>query len=291
MALKDQPYIPLYVQDVLTDEKLLECSPHTQGVYFRFICILHKQPVYGKFLLKQKHKQTDKQVENFASALVRPLAFSYEEILLGINELLEEEVIFIDGDYLCQGRMIRDAEISEKRAMAGRRGGKATQSRSKPDDFAQANGEANVQAKNKANTEDVIEDENEDDNGIINNVSAKKTLIQKELEHLKKEEDYIPTEIEINALHSINRKIKQRIKQDKKAQGFTSFHATDSEIFDNFISFLSDIPEWHRANKFDLCHFDVKFETLRKSKKQDKTPSNLSYSRSDLKKAEADSAF
>jgi len=48
MALRDQPYLPLYVQDFLTDEKLMECSAETTGVYIRLLCILHKQKEYGQ---------------------------------------------------------------------------------------------------------------------------------------------------------------------------------------------------------------------------------------------------
>lgn len=32
MALRDQPYLPLYVQDFLTDEKLRECSYEAEFV-------------------------------------------------------------------------------------------------------------------------------------------------------------------------------------------------------------------------------------------------------------------
>ena len=42
MALRDQPYLPLYVQDFLTDEKLAECSAMATGVYIRLMCIMHK---------------------------------------------------------------------------------------------------------------------------------------------------------------------------------------------------------------------------------------------------------
>jgi uncharacterized protein YdaU (DUF1376 family) len=63
MALRNQPYIPLYVQDFLTDEKLIECSAQSTGVYIRLMCIMHKSEDYGKILLKQKDKQSDKQIK------------------------------------------------------------------------------------------------------------------------------------------------------------------------------------------------------------------------------------
>ena len=41
MALRDQPYLPLYVLDFLVDEKLAYCSAESTGVYIRLMCILH----------------------------------------------------------------------------------------------------------------------------------------------------------------------------------------------------------------------------------------------------------
>jgi hypothetical protein len=95
MALKNQPYIPLYVQDVLTNVKLLECSAESHGVYFRLICVLHKQDDYGKILLKQKYKQTDEQVNNFALMLVKHIAFDFDTIKRSLAELIDEKVLFL----------------------------------------------------------------------------------------------------------------------------------------------------------------------------------------------------
>ena len=64
MALRNQPYLPLYVQDFMTDEKLNECSPAANGIYIRLMCILHKSETYGQILLKQKYKQNESKIEN-----------------------------------------------------------------------------------------------------------------------------------------------------------------------------------------------------------------------------------
>ena len=71
MALRDQPYLPLYVQDFLTDEKLIECSASATGVYIRVMCIMHKSDPYGMILLKQKDKQTSSTIQNFALKLIK----------------------------------------------------------------------------------------------------------------------------------------------------------------------------------------------------------------------------
>lgn len=153
MALRDQPYLPLYVQDFMTDEKLIECSAETTGVYIRLLCVFHKSEEYGKFLLKQKDKQEAEQEKNFALKLARQMPYSYHVIEKSLRELIFEGVVQVDGDYLLQKRMVRDNEISILRANSGKKGGKRTQNAFK---FALA--------KVKANSENENENENKDIN-------------------------------------------------------------------------------------------------------------------------------
>ena len=71
MALRDQPYLPLYIQDIMTDEELNECSASTHGIYIKgIICLMHKSKAYGKILLKQKYKQNKSISLNFASQII-----------------------------------------------------------------------------------------------------------------------------------------------------------------------------------------------------------------------------
>ena len=58
MALRDQPYIPLYVKDFTSDEKLRMCSPSAVGVYIFLMCILHREREYGKLQLRQSFVYT-----------------------------------------------------------------------------------------------------------------------------------------------------------------------------------------------------------------------------------------
>lgn len=125
MALRDQPYLPLYVQDVLTDERLIECSAESHGVYFRLLCILHKQEKYGCLLLKQKYKQSQSKFENFAWMICRQTPFKQKQIKECLEELSLEGVIQIEEDILFQKRMMRDGELSLKRAKVGKMGGKS----------------------------------------------------------------------------------------------------------------------------------------------------------------------
>lgn len=61
MALTDQPYFPFYVDDYLTDEKLLMCDPASEGVYNRIICHLHKSDDYGRIIINEFEKAKLKQ--------------------------------------------------------------------------------------------------------------------------------------------------------------------------------------------------------------------------------------
>lgn len=162
MALRDQPYLPLFVQDFMTDEKLIECSASATGIYIRLMCILHKQENYGQLLLKQKYKQNTKQILNFACQLATSMPYNSAEIEGGLMELLDEKVVKIDGDLLIQSRMVKDNDISTKRAAAGSSGGKKTIKK-----FAKAKHQAKVEAKPQANSEYEYENVNE----IINKIN------------------------------------------------------------------------------------------------------------------------
>ena len=145
MALRDQPCLPLNVQDFLNDEKLLECSASATGVYIRLMCMMHKSDPYGKIAIKSRDISLFggiEPLEQFASQLVRHMPYDKKEILNALKELVGEGVLYVDGNYLCQKRMIRDSEISEKRAEAGRRGSSITNKR-----FAATNDAANESAK------------------------------------------------------------------------------------------------------------------------------------------------
>lgn len=166
MALRNQPYLPLYVQDFLTDEKLAECSAQSTGVFIRIMCLMHKSEEYGTILLRQNQRQNTRQIENFADKLAIHLPYSHSIILAALEELLELGILNIDGDRLCQKRMIRDNALSEQRSLAGKRGAdiannkdrkKTGESENFADDFA----DATPSAKVSANTENENENENE----------------------------------------------------------------------------------------------------------------------------------
>lgn len=128
----------------MTDEKLNECCAATHGVYIKGImCLMHKSETYGKILLKQKYKQSESKEKNFALMLANHLPYTVDIIFAALTELIQEDVCQFEGDYLVQKRMVRDAELSEKRSLSGSKGGKVTQNNANK--FAKAKDEANTE--------------------------------------------------------------------------------------------------------------------------------------------------
>ena len=161
MSRREQPYLPLYVMDFLTDEKLVECSAESTGVYIRLMCLMHKSEQYGAILLKQKDKQTGKQIYDFACKLMRQMPYDIETIARSLTELLNEGVLSMDGDVLFQRRMVRDGKLSDTRASAGKRGGQGRGQKNGARAFASRFASDFAQAKTEANAENEIEIENE----------------------------------------------------------------------------------------------------------------------------------
>jgi hypothetical protein len=153
MSLRNQPYIPLFVDDLLTDEKLSECSAKSTGVYIKIMCLMHKSEDYGKILLKQKDKIGANNIENFAFKLIKHLPFSKTIIEESLRELIEEKVLYIENECLCQKRMIKDNSISLIRSEVGKKGGEKTQFAIKVGKAKhEANNQDNALAKEQANT-------------------------------------------------------------------------------------------------------------------------------------------
>jgi len=155
MALRDQPYFPFFPDDFLSDEKLSLCSAESTGVYIRIMCLMHKSKQYGEILLKQKFKQRDKQTENFALMLLHQLPYTPDIIERSLDELIDEEVLILDGDNLIQKRMQKDGILSDIKAKAGSLGGKSTQNKYKNQNIS---AKAKMPSKNQANTVDDNED-------------------------------------------------------------------------------------------------------------------------------------
>lgn len=256
MALRDQPYIPLFVQDFLTDEKLIECSAQATGVYIRLICIMHKSEPYGKILLRQKDKQTGQQILDFATKLAKNLPYSQDVVFASLQELVTEDVMQIEGDFLCQKRMIRDNDISEKRSKSGIKGGKATAEKNKT--FALANSQANTEYEIEYIIDRIKEISN-NENGYDEKLFV--MLILKMIEIFKRSNPKYPVDKELD--YSACLQIAYNIAEYKKWGKFdvvngkmsdclnswekiVEFVKKDSWLVTRSLSDLSSSKEWQR---------------------------------------------
>lgn len=118
MALRDQPYLPLYIKDFATDEKLAECSAQAHGVYIRLMCLMHKSDEYGTISLKEKHQKATDKIKAFAEQIAKHMPFEAQIIESSLRELVAERVLKIEGAKIIQKRMVKDNELSVKRSIA-----------------------------------------------------------------------------------------------------------------------------------------------------------------------------
>lgn len=239
MALRNQPYLPLYVQDFLTDEKLIECSAESTGVYIRLMCILHKSDTYGCILLKQKDKQNDNNVKNFALKLAKQMPYDISTIERSLEELIEEKVLILEDDTLYQKRMKKDGILSDIRAEAGKKGA----DRKNAKDFAKANDEAKELANDEANSENEYEYEDEIDTEIITDKEIIKGII-----------DYLNIKTNSHYKYSTEKTrklIKTRLNDNFTIDDFKTVidKKTDEWLGTDFEKFLR--PETLFGNKFE----------------------------------------
>jgi len=142
MALTDQPYLPLFVDDWMNNSKLKMCSPGAHGLMISIMCLMHKSEEYGVILLRQKYQQNTQQDKNFAAQIAKLSSFDLPDTEKYFAELIDEKVLKIEGEKLVCRRMVNDANTSKKRALSGRKGGVTTNLKSK--NFATANLPANT---------------------------------------------------------------------------------------------------------------------------------------------------
>ena len=279
MAIRNQPYLKLYIQDFATDEKLAECSAAANGVFIRIMCLMHKSEEYGKILLKQKDKQSDKQIENFAYKVAKYLPFDFATVSKSLQELVEEHVLTIDGDCLFQKRMVKDAALSDTRGESGSKGGKNSVLKK---DFAQASIEAKgkdfAQAKSQASTEYEYDNEHEYDTGKGGMGETPRTEFPKRTRrptprqadegtltirmesdwdaHLKKYHDqsYYQSAAARTALKAIKAKLLHQAQEKLKAQGKDQNEHDDHLIIETWRSILANYAKWD--------DFDKKFTEL-----------------------------
>lgn len=244
MALRDQPYLPLYIQDFLTDEKLAECSASACGVYIRIMCLMHKSDEYGTILLRQKDKQTDNQIKNFAYKVAKFLPYSEQIIFESLTELISEKVLYLDEDKLVQKRMVYDNGISIVRSKSGKKGGIKS-------NFGTPKQEAKFKANSEYANEDEIEDKDNKDE------QKKFVLTHDEIVTRLKENEYEVQEYLMRTYQfSANEYLELvDIFVGEKTAGKNELDLPYTEVVRYFKSWVS--------------HHNLKYKKLFKSKKQE----------------------
>jgi len=173
-ASNKQPAMLVYVKDWLTSVKLKRAGAAAKGIWADFMFQTYLTPGnrgvfdYAKLgkdvsillehLLKQKDKQNLKDASNllgdlihkeeaFCSEFENVFGYNKEEFCVPLAKLLITGAAKINANgYLYSSRMVRDADISEKRAAAGSKGGKETQRKAK--------GEGDVDSENEGKDND-----------------------------------------------------------------------------------------------------------------------------------------
>lgn len=244
MALRNQPYFPLYVQDYLTDEKLNMCSWSTQGIYIKILCVLHKQENYGCILFKQTIKQNMSMIENFAYILVKNLPCQINEMIIALNELIEYNVLTISDNKLYQKRMVKDGEISEKRSNSAKKGG------GNPILFKQTDKQIDKQIteneyENINNNIGVKKNENSPEE--IHNSKLSLLMNIESLRETMKNDQYLLQVIE-NSLKMNKDNIKVKIDQFIKEKAL-DLHKNYGEISSHFQNWVKKNPDIKSVNK------------------------------------------
>lgn len=268
MALRDLPYLPLYIQDYLTDEKLNLCSAATQGVYIKIMCVLHKSETYGGILLKQKDKQKSSSIENFALKFAKLLPFDYTTIYSALTELLDEKVMRADGDFIYQKRMVKDGRISEERSKAAKKGG------GNPNLLKQ---KPKQSSKQKSEYENDNEDENEDEKqrgGVGEKISGHDLFpqIDKSPTYTLEDADQLETELQNN--YSQHESLVRSVELDFQLRITTE---DVRQLIPTFMRLMSDISKYPITLKEAKSFFGYWFKSKVKehvSKQQNGTGGN-----------------
>ena len=111
------------------------------------------------------------KITNFAQILIRLLPCQLNEMEFALGELIDNDVLQIDGCNLQQKRMIKDGLISDARSEAAKKGG------GNPNLFKQKP-KGKYKQKPKQNTED----EYDNDIEVVNDIKIKPEIVKSEIE-------------------------------------------------------------------------------------------------------------
>lgn len=135
----DGPFMKFFVDDYLGDDNVQLCSLAAQGLWCNMLFRMHKAPKRGYLCLKKQPMTKEMAIKALAKWTANPEQ-TISELL---TELDDHGVYSTDADgCIYNRRMLKEVELSEKRARAGRKGGstpKGKQETSKPGTTGKAN--------------------------------------------------------------------------------------------------------------------------------------------------------
>lgn len=119
MAGTKEPWLKLFTGDILADEELKSCSSSARGVFLYFLALMHRSKKRGYLASPSGKPWTIQQLH-------RNIGIPEKEIESATKELLHANVFsteVIEGEtFIYSRRMVREADISNKRSEAGRIG-------------------------------------------------------------------------------------------------------------------------------------------------------------------------
>jgi len=124
----NNPYIPLYVNDYLSEETLVGADLFDHGVWFCMMLLMAKSERRGYLCKKDGTALTVEEV------VERCPKTQYGNVAEAIERLRVRETVSIDADGVmyCR-RMVKDEEERKKKTEWGKLGGQPAQGRNKPD--------------------------------------------------------------------------------------------------------------------------------------------------------------
>lgn len=237
MALRNQPYLPLYVMDFLSDEKLRECEAESVGVYIMLMCVMHKSETYGAITLKQKYRNDTEEPVSlcFARMLHKQLPYETDVIQRSLEDLLESGVLSYNDETetLYQKRMVRDDECSDQRSKAAKARWEQPEKTKKP---KKSKKEAHSEEPSVVEQEDegcICADEQEGAYAENENVHMQKTKEKSENVHMQnrgcKTDANSENEIEIESEYEIESETVSEIESATKEPPSVKKRTTKTE--------------------------------------------------------------
>ena len=115
--------------------------------------------------------------------IAKQMPYDVNTIFESLMELVDEKVLHIEDDFLVQHRMVKDGELSDKRASSGGKGGKRTQEKTKQfaTKFAKAKSKANAEYENEIENEV----DTETDNVVVKQKKQRKKFVRPTLDEVR----------------------------------------------------------------------------------------------------------